>query len=57
MQRYPVPQHLTSAESDGDMKYSDKEVAKGITKYFKQWLGSKVGVQDWFGKDGDTEGE
>jgi hypothetical protein len=45
MQRYSVPQHLTSAKSDGDMKYSDEEVAKGITKYFKEWMGSKVGVE------------
>jgi hypothetical protein len=57
MQRYQAPQHLTSVESEGDMKYSEKAVAKGITKYFKEWMGSKVGVREWRGEEGDTEEE
>ena len=36
VQRYQAPQHLTSVESEGDMNYSEKAVAKGITKYFKE---------------------
>ena len=57
MQRYRAPQHLTGAESEGDMKYNEEAVAKCNTKYFKEWMGSKLGVREWWGKGGATEGE
>ena len=47
MPRYQAPQHWTNAESEGDMKYSEKAVARGITKYFREWMGSKVEVREW----------
>ena len=55
MQRYHAPQHLTSAESEGDMKYNKEAMANGITKYFKGWMGSKIGVSEWWGEESDTE--
>ena len=57
MQRYQAPQHPTSVELGGDMKYSEKAVSKGITKYFKEWTRSKVGMREWWGEEGDTEEE
>ena len=45
MQKYQSQQHITSAESNGEMKYGDKEVAKAITEFFETWMGSKVGVE------------
>ena len=39
------------------MKYSKEAVAKGITKCFKEWMGSKVGVKEWWGEEGDSEGK
>ena len=57
MQRYQAPQHLTSAESEGDIKYSEEAVAKGIMEYFKEWMGSNVGVKEWWGEEGDREEE
>ena len=43
MQRHQAQQHITSAESRGDMKYGEAAVAKAITEYFRDWMGSKVG--------------
>ena len=45
MQKYQSQQHIISAESDGEMKYRDKDVAKTITAFFETWMGSKVGVE------------
>ena len=37
MQRHQAQQHITSAESGGDMKYGEAAVAKAITEYFRDW--------------------
>ena len=47
MQRHQAQQHITSAEPGGDMKYGETAVAKAITEYFRDWMGSKVGVKKW----------
>ena len=44
-QRHQAQRHVTSAESGGDMKYGKATVAKAITEYFRDWMGSKVGVK------------
>ena len=54
MQKYQAQQHLTSAESGGDMKYGEEEVAAAIAGYFEEWMGSKVGVEQWWGKEGES---
>jgi hypothetical protein len=45
MQKYQSQQHIISAESEGEMKYGDKDVAVAITAFFETWMGSKVGVE------------
>ena len=45
MLKYQSQQHITCAESKGEMKYGDKEVAVAITDFFETWMGSKVGVE------------
>ena len=45
MQRHQAQQHITSAESGGDMKYGEAAVAKAIAEYFRDWMRSKVGVK------------
>ena len=32
------------------MKYGEVEVAKAIPEYFRDWMCSKVGVREWWGK-------
>ena len=32
------------------MKYGEAGAAKAITEYFRDWVGSKVGVTEWWGK-------
>jgi hypothetical protein len=54
MQKYSPQQNLTSAESEGGMKYSEVDVAKAIAKFFEEWMGSRVGVQKWWGTEGGT---
>ena len=54
MQKYQAQQHLTSAESGGEMKYGEEEVAAAIAGYFEEWMGSKVGVEQWWGKEGEN---
>ena len=57
MQKYQSQQHITNAESNGEMKYGDKEVAKAITEFFETWMGSKVGVEQRWGSPGESEEE
>ena len=57
MQKYQSQQHIISAESDGEMKYGDKDVAKAITAFFETWMGSKVGVEQRWGSPGKSEEE
>ena len=45
MQKHQSQQHIISAESEGEMKYGDKDVAVAITAFFETWMGSKVGVE------------
>ena len=45
MQKYQSQQHIISAESEGEMKYGDKDVAVAITAFFETWIRSKVGVE------------
>ena len=54
MQKYQAQQHITSAESGGEMKYGEEEVAAAIAGYFEEWMGSKVGVEQWWGKEGEN---
>ena len=54
MQKYQSQQHIISAESDGEMKYGDKDVAKAITAFFETWMGSKVGVEQRWGSPGES---
>ena len=54
MQKYSPQQNLTSAESGEGMKYSEVDVAKAIAKFFEEWMGSRVGVQKWWGTEGGT---
>jgi hypothetical protein len=34
------------------MKYGEEEVAAAIAGYLEEWTGSKVGVEQWWGKEG-----
>ena len=54
MQKYQAQQHLTSAGSGGEMKYGEEEVAAAIAGYVEEWMGSKVGVEQWWGKEGEN---
>ena len=57
MQKYQSQQHIISAESEGEMKYGDKDVAVAITAFFETWMGSKVGVEQRWGSPGESEEE
>ena len=49
--------HITSAESSGEMKYGDKEVANAITEFLETWMGSKVEVEQRWSSPGESEEE
>ena len=34
------------------MKYGEAAIAKTITEYFRDWMGSKVGVKEWWAEKG-----
>ena len=61
MQRYQSQQHIVSAEQttpEGtSVRYKEEHVAEAITQFFREWMGSKVGVKNRWGGEGDTESE